>query len=281
VIASLAAPMLALVWSWRHGRRAAALAVAPGALLLAFLEPAGLPVYLASVLAGGLVAAVLRGGFSVGAAVALGAAPFAIWTVGLAVTGFDPVGGEFSERWSELVASGGAELQASADRAVAILRNTWVASEVLWFAGLLALVTAAARRMKAARDLPPAGPWKRLDLPDAVVGVLIAGFLLVLWGPTGGGKAAGWNLIFGCGALYALRGIGIEIFWLDRGAVGRGLRALFFIVNVVLFLPVFLFLSAALGLLDTWFDVRRLRSSEGGNHPLSVFQRSSGDDLKE
>jgi len=281
VIVSLLGPMLALLWTWRYGLRAAGLAVLPGAVLLALLGPGGLPVYVASVMAGAIVATALRSGFSFGRAVALGSVPFAIWTTGLAVSGFDPVSPEFSASWSELVAGGGEELRDSAERAVEILRNTWVASEVLWFAGLLAVVGQVARRMRSGRDLPAPGPWSRLNLPDAVVGALIAGLVLILLGRGEAATAAGWNLIFGSGALYALRGVGIEIYWLDRGSVGRGMRALFFVVNVLLFLPVFVILSALVGLLDTWFDFRRLRGSEGGRHPLSLFHHSSGDDLKE
>ncbi|MBZ0266884.1 YybS family protein [bacterium] len=283
VVVSLLAPLLALLWAWTRGAGAGVAAAVPGGVVLAWAGPEALPVYAASVFGGVVVARLLAAGWSFGTAVAVGAAPFAVWTVGLAVTGFDPVSAEFMGRWEGLigVTQGGAELRQSADAAVAILRNTWVASEVLWFAGLLAFVTVLARRMEAGRNLPAPGRWKSLDLPDALVGVLIAGLLLVLFGGGAALQAAGWNLVFGCGVLYALRGIGIEIFWLDRGRVGRGMRAVFFIGNLVFFLPVFLVLSAVLGLLDTWFDFRRQRGSERGGHPLSLFHHSSGDDLKE
>lgn len=284
VIVPLLAPLVALLWAWTRGVGAGLAATAPGALMLAWLGPEALPVYAASVMGGVIVARLLSAGRSFGFSIGAGTAPFAVWTIGLAVTGFDPVSPEFMGRWEDLVAStqGGEELRQSADAAVAILRNTWVASEVLWFAGLLAFVTAAlGRRMEVGRALPAPGRWRSLDLPDAVVGVLIAGLLLVLVGSGNAIRAAGWNLIFGCGVLYALRGIGIEIFWLDRGKVSRGMKAAFFLGNVVFFLPVFLVLSAVLGLLDTWFDFRRQRGSERGGNPLSLFHHSSGDDLKE
>jgi Predicted membrane protein (DUF2232) len=283
VVVSLLAPLVALLWAWTRGAGAGIAATLPGGALLAWLGPESLPVYAASVLGGVIVARMLAAGWSFGASVGTGAAPFAVWTIGLAVTGFDPVSAEFMGRWEELVAAaqGGEELRQSADAAVAILRNTWVASEALWFAGLLAFIAVLARRMEAGRTLPAPGRWRFLDLPDALVGVLIAGLLLVLVGGGDSIRAAGWNLVFACGVLYALRGIGIEIFWLDRGRISRGMRAVFFIGNVVFFLPIFLVLSAVLGLLDTWFDFRRQRDSERGGHPLSLFHHSSGDDLKE
>jgi hypothetical protein len=43
------------------------------------------------------------------------------------------------------------------------------------------------------------------------------------------------------------------------------------------FLPVFPLAAAGLGLFDTWFDFRRFRNPERGDHPLS-FRHSSSDD---
>lgn len=283
VAISLLAPLVALAWGWKQGTRAAALATLPGALLLGLLAPGALPAYVAAVMAGLLVARALRAGVNVGPAIALGTVPFAMWTVGLAISGFDPVSPDLMDRWEHLLVGvdSSADLEESTEQAIGILRNTWVASEILWFAGLLALGIALTRRFAGAADLPRAGRWQRLDLPDGLIAALIGGLALVLLASHAALTAVGWNLVFGTGALYALRGTAIEVFWMDRGSVSRGMRTLFFVGNVVLFLPVFLILTAVLGMLDTWFDFRRLKGSEGGSHPLSVFHQSSGDDLKE
>ncbi len=82
VAVSLLAPLLALLWAWSYGERAALFAALPAGLLLGALSPQGLPVYVASVLAGFVIARVLRAGASIGLAVAFGAVPFAVWTIG-------------------------------------------------------------------------------------------------------------------------------------------------------------------------------------------------------
>lgn len=285
--ASVLTPLVALAWAWKGGAKACALALLPGVAVLAWLASAGLGAagiggYLAAGVAGGMFAGLLARGRRVGLSLVIASVPFAIWTAGLWATGYDPVTPELEQAWDRVLAEagGGEEIQASAERALGIARRTWVSSEILGFTSMLALAFWFVRRWPEGATLPTPGRIAQLDLPDAVVAPMILGLVLVLLGD-GWPASVGWNLVTLTGAAYVVRGLAIEAFWMDRGRIGRGARTLFFAGNVLLFLPVFLTLTAAIGLFDTWFDFRRRRGSEGGGHPLSLFHDRSGDDLKE
>lgn len=281
--ASVLAAVVALGWAWTRGGKASLLALIPGALILWFLLPGGLPSYAAGGVGGTILASAVRRGLSPGWATLMGALPFAAWTLWLSVSGFDPIPPELVAEWERIFAAtqGPGRVQESADVAVAIVRRTWVASEILWFAAILGVAYRISRRGSLGQEMPLPTPIRRFDVPDGLVVGLIAGLGLVLLGGDGVAQIVGWNSILGTGVLYTVRGIGITVHWMDRAKVGRGMRIAFFIANVVLFLPVFAAVTAALGLFDTWFDFRRLRGTGGGRHPLSMFDNSSGDDLKE
>ncbi len=281
-LASVLAPLVALGWAWKSGVRTAALALLPGALLLVWLSPMGLGGYSAAGTAGILLARCLTSGAGLGRSLVLASVPFAMWAGVLWAAGFDPATPELKQEWDRILleAGSGEEVRESAERAFAMARTLWVSMEILGSVAVLALAFWIVRRWPAGATLPTPGRLGDLDLPDLVVAPLMAGLLLVLLA-SGWVAALGWNLVVLTGAAYALRGLAIQTFWMDRGGVGRGARTLFFVGNVLLFLPLFLALTALIGLFDTWFDFRRRRGSEGGGHPLSLFHHRSGDDLKE
>ncbi len=272
--------------SWRMW----ALAMGPGAIVIAVTAPESLASYGASALAGPLVVDSLRRGGSAGRATVRGAIPAVVLTIGAAASGFQPIPedlgpsletlfGEAAER-GELPLERLAELRESSETALGVARRTWVASEAIWIWASLAVGFIWARRI-VGRGWPGFGPFARFDLPDGFVWVFIVGLSAVLLGRDGTLGIVGTNLVVVTGFAFALRGFAIESFWMDRAGLGRAARFGLFAGGVILFLPVFLILAVGLGLFDTWFDFRRQREPESGSHPFSFMRRSSGDDANE
>lgn len=290
LVASLVLAAAAVGSALYGGWRGWALAMAPGAVVVAVAAPDSLASFAVSAAAGPLVADALRRGRSMERATVVGALPAVALTIGAAASGFQPVPEElgpaltalFDEvgQQGELPAEQVAELRESSLAALRLVRRTWVASEAIWIWAAVALGTAWARRI-VGRGWPGFGPFARFDLPDGVVWVLIAGLSAMLLGREGTLGVVGTNVVLVAGFAFALRGFAIESFWMDRARLGRVARIALFGLGAVLFLPVFLILAAGLGLFDTWFDFRGLRKSEPGSHPFSFMRRSSGDDANE
>lgn len=117
----------------------------------------------------------------------------------------------------------------------------------------LALAWAVYHRVGRARLGPPLARLRDLRFHDALVWGVVAGLVLLVLPTTGLAQAVGVNLLVFFGALYALRGLGVIIWFLAPGrwmAVFLTLFALFFgnVVGVV---------AVGVGLGDTWFDWRR------------------------
>ncbi|MCA9751895.1 MAG: DUF2232 domain-containing protein [Gemmatimonadetes bacterium] len=284
---SFAIPVVGFAWAATRGLPAALVAIAPAVVLVGFFAPAALPGVAAAAVATGIWVGVRNAGGSAWRAVLFATLPFALWTVFLAAKGYDPFPADFRTWFDSIVAESRsnwpperwAELEASTESALAFARRTWVASEVTWFAALLAIAAGLARRLAPHGEWPAREPFVRLEVPDGFVGVLILGLAAVLLGQ-GVVETVGWNLVFASALVFAARGLAIQCFWMDRGRLGMLARVAYFLASVLLFLPVFAFVTSALGLFDAWFDFRRHRDEGKGSNPFSMFQQSSGDDQR-
>ncbi len=292
VLAGLLIPVTALSGAMRGGVRIWALALAPAAGVLGFTGAEELGSFLAGALAGPIAIEAWRRGKSPAAALAFGAVPYALWAVGLAGTGFDPFPPEAEEALTGLLvesvergdipAERMVELRETTSAALGVVRRTWVASEATWFWITLVAAWMMARRVYGGASFGSLGRFSRFDVPDGIVGVLIAGMVMTLIPGDGwpqGLRTAGWNLVSGTGFIWAVRGIAIEWYWMERGGWRLPMRVAFLAGGVVLFLPAFLAATSALGLFDTWFDFRRVRTSEEGGNPFSFHHPSSEDDF--
>jgi len=110
-----------------------------------------------------------------------------------------------------------------------------------------------ARSDVSERKISRMDEWRVHDL----LAWLVVGALVLVLLPSGSLRVIAWNLFVIMGAIYLTQGIAVFLFLVARmrvGAVGRALvlAAAFFIVY---FYP----LLIALGLFDTWLDVRKVR----------------------
>ena len=248
--------------------------------------------FAAVILAGPIAAALIRRGHAPGFALAVGALPWAMWAAGLALTGFDPLGPEAETAMAELLAESAgrgdipaerlAEVRSATAIALTVLRQTWVASEAVGGWLTLALAWIVGRAAWRGRRFGRLGRFAHFDVPDEVVAALIAGLALTLI--PGEGVAVplatvGWNLVAATGFVWAVRGVAIEWYWMERGNWRKSWRIAFLAGGVLVFLPAFLLATLGLGLFDTWFDFRRVRKAEEGGSPFSFHRSSSGDDV--
>lgn len=124
----------------------------------------------------------------------------------------------------------------------------------------LALAWALWHRLARTRLGPPLAPLAQFRFNDQLVWGLVVGATLVLLPSLDGWRGAGVNLVVVFGALFALRGLGVALWWLpDRWAI---VPLLLLVVSVPLLGPVLVLATAAvlalgLGLGDTWRDFRR------------------------
>lgn len=163
-----------------------------------------------------------------------------------------------TEQWKDLTA-----------RAPAILElNEWAADlerelpnrTTPLLPALLALESLAAlglawsvyHRLSAVRIGPPLGPLTEFRFNDQLIWALAVGLTLSLLPAFSEGRNAGFNLLLFFGAIYAIRGLGV-LAWILKG------RYVFIIVLSLIPQGVFLLglLALALGLGDTWLDLRR------------------------
>jgi hypothetical protein len=114
---------------------------------------------------------------------------------------------------------------------------------------VLAFAWGLYRRLTPIEIGPALGPLTEFRFNDQLVWGLAVGATLCLLPAFGEGKTAGYNMLLFFGALYLIRGIGV-LAWIARGRYA-------FIV-VLGFLPqVFILVTLALGLGDTWLDLRK------------------------
>lgn len=118
---------------------------------------------------------------------------------------------------------------------------------------ILALGWAVYHRVGRARLGPPLARLRDLRFHEALAWGVVAGLALVALPLQGVGRDIGLNLLLFFGVLFALRGLGVLVWFLSPGKLMTALLVLF----AVLFWPVVVTVSAGLGLGDTWFDWRR------------------------
>ena len=118
---------------------------------------------------------------------------------------------------------------------------------------VLAIGWAVYHRVGRARLGPPLSSLRDLRFSDSLVWGMVAGLALVALPLSGVVRDAGLNLLIFFGVLYAMRGLGVLVWFL---APGRVMTVVLFVFSVI-FWPVVLIVSAGLGLGDTWFDWRR------------------------
>ena len=124
----------------------------------------------------------------------------------------------------------------------------------------LALAWATWHRLARHRLGPPLAPVSQFRFSDQLVWGLVVGTTLVLLPTLSAWRTIGVNLLVVFGALYALRGLGVLLWWIpDRWAV---LPLLLLLVCIPLLGPVQVLATVAvlalgLGLGDTWRDFRR------------------------
>jgi hypothetical protein len=116
----------------------------------------------------------------------------------------------------------------------------------------LALAWALYHRMGRERLGPPLSALKDFRFSDQFVWGLVAGLALIVVPGFGSMSVVGANLLVFFGAMYALRGIGVGLWFLSPGRVMMA----FLIVFTVLFPPVVCALGVGLGVGDTWLNWR-------------------------
>lgn len=118
---------------------------------------------------------------------------------------------------------------------------------------VLALSWALYHRFGRARLGPSLAPLRDLRFNDALVWGLIAGLLVLVVPMPSAIAALGVNCLVFFGALYALRGLGVLVWFL---APGRWMAVLWSIV-LVMFWSVIAAVALVIGVGDTWLDWRR------------------------
>jgi hypothetical protein len=163
-----------------------------------------------------------------------------------------------TDQWKDLAARAPL-LQAADDWTVDIERDLPKRTIPL-IPALLALESLAAlglawgvyHRLSPVRIGPPLGPLTEFRFNDQIIWALAVGLTLTLLPAFSDGRNAGFNLLLFFGALYAVRGLGV-LAWISKG------RYIFIIVLSLIPQGVLLLgvLALALGLGDTWLDLRR------------------------
>ena len=114
---------------------------------------------------------------------------------------------------------------------------------------VLALGWGLYRRLTPVEIGPPLSPLTEFRFNDQLVWGLAVGATLCLLPAFEEGKNAGYNLLLFFGALYLIRGIGV-LAWIARGK--------WLLIMVLTLIPqVFIIVTLALGLGDTWLDLRK------------------------
>lgn len=163
-----------------------------------------------------------------------------------------------TEQWKDLTAK--APLLQAADDWAADLEREMPKHTTPLLPALLALESLAAlglawsvyHRLSTVRIGLPLGPLTEFRFNDQLIWALAVGLTLSMLPTFRDGRNAGFNLLLFFGALYTVRGLGV-LAWILKG------RYVFIIVLSLIPQGFFLLglLSLALGLGDTWLDLRR------------------------
>ena len=163
--------------------------------------------------------------------------------------------GRSTPEWHQLAARA-PEVDSLEDAAETMMRQFSTSSASL-LPALLALESLAVlalgwglyRRLSPVEIGPPLSPLTEFTFNDQLVWGLAVGATLCLLPAFVEGRSAGYNLLLFFGALYLIRGIGI-LGWIARGRY-------VYIVILGLIPQVFVIVTLALGLGDTWLDLRK------------------------
>ena len=163
-----------------------------------------------------------------------------------------------TQQWKDLTAR--APLLQSADDWAAEIERELPKHTTPLIPALLALESLAAlglawavyHRLSTVKIGPAFGPLTEFRFNDQLIWALAVGLILSLLPAFTEGRNAGFNLLLFFGALYAVRGLGI-LAWISKG------RYLFIILLSLIPQGILLlgFIALAVGLSDTWFDLRR------------------------
>jgi hypothetical protein len=116
----------------------------------------------------------------------------------------------------------------------------------------LAIGWAVYHRIGRARIGPPLAALRDFRFSDQFVWGLVAGLALLVMPGLGATNAVGANLLVFFGAMYALRGVGVALWFLSPGRVLMG----FLILFALLFGQILGVLAVGLGVGDTWLNWR-------------------------
>ena len=116
----------------------------------------------------------------------------------------------------------------------------------------LALGWGIYQRLSSVKIGPPLSPLTEFRFNDQLVWAVAVGATLVLLPTFADGRNAGFNLLAFFGVLYLLRGLGV-LAWITKGR--------YLVLGILSLIPPFGVmlgvLALALGLGDTWLDLRR------------------------
>jgi hypothetical protein len=116
----------------------------------------------------------------------------------------------------------------------------------------LALAWGIYQRLSAVKIGPPLSPLTEFRFNDQLVWGVAVGATLCLLPTFADGRTAGFNLLAFFGVLYLLRGLGV-LAWITKGR--------YLVLGILSLIPPFGVmlgvLALALGLGDTWLDLRR------------------------
>jgi hypothetical protein len=117
----------------------------------------------------------------------------------------------------------------------------------------LGLAWSLHHRLSRTRLGPPIAPLREFRFDDHMIWGVVAGLVFVLIPRFAAWKAIGLNLLVFFGALYALRGLGVMMWFLVAPGRWTGVA----LITAVALLPMLWPLPIVLGLSDTRFDWRR------------------------
>lgn len=129
----------------------------------------------------------------------------------------------------------------------------------LWMALLVAAGRGLSGRFARVLRWPrlSRSPLREWRLPDAAVWMFIAGLALLV-SPWSAWASTGWTLLINSGLAYCVQGIAVvESLLLSRG-VPPSIIVLTLLFVFAIAMPVFVLVTAVVGLSDVWFDYRRL-----------------------
>jgi len=135
----------------------------------------------------------------------------------------------------------------------ALGRRLFLALLALQSLAAMALGWAVYHRVGRARLGPPLTRLRDLRFDDALVWGVVVGLVIVVLPSSGALRTFGIDLLVFFGVLYAMRGMGVIIWFLAPGRWMMGFLTIF----TLLFWHIVGIAAAVLGLLDTWQDWRR------------------------